>query len=69
MQVGEVILSGIPTAEMRYFTPTEDFLAEHETLKIVLHLDYYHRKPLSLPRNSRGARSAPCPSGNGSSRR
>jgi choline dehydrogenase-like flavoprotein len=58
MDVGEVILSEIPEAEVRYFTPTEDFLAEHETLKIVLHLDYYRRKPLSFPKEL--ARSTQC---------
>jgi choline dehydrogenase-like flavoprotein len=58
MQVGEVILSEIPNAEVRYFTPTEDFLAEHETLKIVLHIDYFRRKPLSFPAEL--VRSAQC---------
>ena len=58
MDVGEVILSAVPEAEVRFFTPTEDFLAEHETLKIVLHLDYYQRKPLSLPKEL--ARSVQC---------
>ena len=58
MQVGEVILPEIPKAEVRYFTPTEDFLAEHQSLKIVLHLDYYRRKPLSLSKEL--GRSAQC---------
>ena len=58
MEVGEVILSEVPEAEVRFFTPTEDFLAEHQTLKIALHLDYYHRKPLSLPKEL--ARSVQC---------
>ena len=58
MQVGEAIFSEVPDAEVRYFTPTEEFLAEHRTLKIVLHLDYYRRKTLSLPKEL--ARSAQC---------
>ena len=58
MDVGEVILSAVPTAEVQFFTPTEGFLAEHRTLSIVLHLDYYDRKPLSLPKEL--ARSAQC---------
>ncbi|HRO12996.1 MAG TPA: GMC family oxidoreductase [Amaricoccus sp.] len=49
MQVGEVLFSATPEAEVRYFTPTEEFLAEHRTLNIVLHLDHYRRKALSLP--------------------
>ena len=53
-----MILAEIPAAEVRFFTPTEDFLAEHQTLKIVLHLDYYQRKPLSLPKEL--ARTAQC---------
>jgi choline dehydrogenase-like flavoprotein len=58
MEVGEAIFSEIPDAEVRYFTPTEEFLAEHGTLKIVLHLDYHRRKTLSLPKEF--ARSAQC---------
>ncbi|WP_297975814.1 GMC oxidoreductase [uncultured Amaricoccus sp.] len=58
MEVGEVIMSAVPEAEVRFFTPTEDFLAERQTLKIVLHLDYYRRKPLSLPKEL--ARSVQC---------
>lgn len=58
MPVGEVILSEVPNAEIRYFTPTEDFLAEHETLKIVLHIDYFRRKPLSFAAEL--VRSAQC---------
>jgi choline dehydrogenase-like flavoprotein len=58
MQVGEAIFSEVPDAEIRYFNPTEEFLAEHRTLKIVLHLDYYRRKPLSFPKEL--ARSTQC---------
>jgi choline dehydrogenase-like flavoprotein len=58
MQVGEAIFSEVPDAEVRYFTPTEEFLAEHRTLKIVLHLDYSRRK--TLPLLTELARSAQC---------
>lgn len=58
MHVGEVILSETPKAEVRYFNPTEDFLSEHQTLKIVLHLDYYRRRPLSF--SNELLRSAQC---------
>lgn len=58
MEVGEAILSAVPEVEVRFYTPTEDFLAEHRTLKIVLHLDYYRRKPLSLSEEL--TRSAQC---------
>ena len=58
MEVGEAIFSEIPDVEVRYFTPTEEFLAEHRTLKIVLHLDHYRRKTLSLRKEL--ARSAQC---------
>ena len=58
MQVGEAIFSEVPDAEVRYFTPTEEFLAEHRTLKIVLHLDDYRRKTLPLLKEL--ARSAQC---------
>jgi len=58
MEVGEVILTKVPEAKVRFFTPTEDFLTEHETLKIALHLDYYQRKPLSFPAEL--VRSAQC---------
>ena len=42
---------------MRFFPP-KGFLAEHRTLKIVLHLNYHRRKTLSLPKEL--ARSAQC---------
>ena len=58
MHVGEAILSEVPEVEVRYFTPTEEFLAEHRTLKIVLHLDYRRRKTLSFATEL--ARSAQC---------
>lgn len=58
MEVGEVILSEAQTAEFRYFTPTEDFLSENQTLKVVLHINSYDRKPLSLPKEI--ARSLEC---------
>ncbi len=58
MQVGEAIFHEIPDAEVRYFTPTEAFLAEHRTLSIVLHLDYYRRETLPLAKEL--ARSAQC---------
>jgi choline dehydrogenase-like flavoprotein len=58
MDVGEVILGEVPAAEVRYFTPAEAFLAEHRTLKIVLHLDYHRRRTLSLPKEL--ARSTQC---------
>jgi choline dehydrogenase-like flavoprotein len=40
MEVGGVIFEEAPEAEVQFFTPTEEFVAEHRTLKIVLHLDY-----------------------------
>jgi choline dehydrogenase-like flavoprotein len=58
MHAGQAIFSEVPEVEVRYFTPTEEFLAEHRTLKIVQHLDYSHRKTLSLPKEL--ARSAQC---------
>ena len=39
MNAGQAIFREVPEVEVRYFTPTEEFLAEHRTLKIVLHLD------------------------------
>jgi choline dehydrogenase-like flavoprotein len=40
METGEVIFGEVPEAEVQFFIPTEEFLAEHRTLQIVLHLDY-----------------------------
>jgi len=44
IDVGEVILGEIPEVEIRYFTPTEAFIAENGVLSIVLHLNYRRRR-------------------------
>ena len=63
-----MIFPEVPKAEVRFFAPTEDLLAEHQSLKIVLHLDYYRRKPLSLAKEL-GAQRAVRPALRGTARR